>query len=261
MPSSPEIPDVGTAAADARYCAEAARRQDGDRYLIALFQPPRLRRAATALAAWNIELANAEAKSTETTLGLIRLQWHREALAEIAEGRPRRHPVVAELAHAHRTGVLDLDALGRIVDARERDLDPSPPETVAELEAYARATAGALHRALWQGTPAADAAEDAATAFALIGLLRAEPANRARGRPWAPRALGGEAAPVLDRASALARVRAPRGCRGAVAPAVLARGYVSRARRAGDDPSAPTAAAPDPWRLWRLIAARSVGRI
>jgi len=264
MKNSPPTSDAEAAAraeADARYCADAVRAQDGDRYLIALFQPPRLRAAAVALAAWNLELANAAPRSSETTIGMIRLQWHRDALEEIAAGRPRRHPVVGALAAAHAAGHVDLDDLSAIVDARERDLDPAPPESLAELEAYARAAAGALHRTLWRDTPAAAAAEDGATAFALIGLARAEPINQARGRPWAPKALKGDLAALIDRAATLAAVRPPRGHRGAAAPAALAAAYVKRARRAGGDPTDPRMSGPDPWRLWRLGAARLAGRV
>ncbi len=253
-PSSPTAD-----ASAARYCADAARAQDSDRYLIALFQPARLRRAAVALAAWNLELANVHGRSGETMLGLMRLQWQRDALAGLAGDAPARHPTITELADACRAGLIAADDLRAIVDARERDLDPEPPETLEELEAYARATAGALHACLWRGSPAAPAAADAATAFALVGLARAEPFNRARGRPWAPKSLEGDLRPIVARGLALAEsavVRAVKAGRAAAAPAVLARGYGRRAAGAGFDATSPAMATPDPWRLWRLMAFR-----
>ena len=210
--------NASTPQSDEDFCADAVRAEDSDRYLIALFQPPRIRRAAIALAAWNLELARARPRSGEATIGLMRLQWHHDALDEIAAGKPRRHPVVAELAAAHGAGLLDLDGLHAIVDARERDLDPAPAADLADLEAYARKTAGALHANLWQGGPGAAAAEDAGAAFALIGLARAEPANQARGRPWAPKALKGGLRPIVERAAELAAVAPPKGARAAVAP-------------------------------------------
>jgi len=248
-PSQPE-PDI-------ELVAEAVRREDSDRYMVALFQPKPMRRAAVALAAWNLELARARPRSGEATIGLMRLQWHRDALKEIAEGSPRRHPVIGELAAAHGEGRFRLEDLEGVIEARERDLDPAPAESLAALEAYARATAGALHRALWHDTPAAQAAEDAGTAFALIGLARAESVNQARGRPWAPRALKGGLRPIVDRAAELAAGAAPiRGCAGARAPAVLAEGYCARALEAKADPTDRRMAEPDPRRLWRLTAAR-----
>lgn len=238
---------------NAQYCAEQVRAQDADRYLIALFQPKRLRQAALALAAWNLELANARPRSGETAIGMIRLQWHRDALAEIVVGNPRRQPVIGALADAHAAGLIDAGSLTAIIDARERDLDPASPADLPALEAYARSTSGLLHRSLWQGTPQAIAAEDAGTAFALIGLARAEPVNQARGRPWMPKALALDMRPIVERAEDLARMRAPTGVK---APAVLATAYARRARKADFDPTTPAMAAPDPWRIWRLLAAR-----
>jgi len=240
---------------DAAYCADQVRQHDGDRYLMALLHPKRLRESAMILAAWNLELSNARPPSGEETLGLIRLQWHRDALEESIAGNPRRHPVVNALAVAHDTGVVDAAVLDAIVVARERDLDPEPPADLAELETYARATSGALHRHLWRDSAAAQAAEDAGTAFALIGLARAEPVNQARNRPWAPKTLGGDLYPIIRRALELAVVKGPSA---ATAPATLAKAYARRALKAGADPTSALMARSDPWRLWRLLARKLI---
>ena len=246
---------------DAGFCSEQVRVQDGDRYLIALFQPKRIRRAAIALAAWNLELSRARPRSGETTIGLMRLQWHRDALDEIAKGEPRRHPVIGELAKACGAGLFDLDDLHTIINARERDLDAAPMNNLDELEAYARGTAGMLHGCLWRGTPAANVAMKAGTAFALIGLARSESINQARGRPWAPKAFRGGLRPIVERAAGLARLEPVRRCKGAIVPAIIANGYIERAIAAGSDPTKPKMAAADPGRLWRLIKARARGQL
>ncbi len=240
---------------DAAYCADQVRQHDGDRYLMALLHPRRLRQAAMTLAAWNLELSKARPPSGEETLGLIRLQWHRDALEENIAGNPRRHPVMNALAVAHHAGLVDAAVLDAIVVARERDLDPEPPADLAELEAYARATSGALHRHLWRDSKAAQTAEDAGTAFALIGLARAERINQARNRPWAPKVLGGDLCPIIKRALELAAVTGPSA---ATAPATLAKAYASRALKAGADPTSALMATPDPWRLWRLLARKLI---
>lgn len=244
-PSAPE--------SDAQYCADAVRRHDPDRYLLALFQPAAKRQTALALAAWNLELANARQRSGEVLIGQMRLQWHRDALQEIRDGRPRRHPVVGELAAAHGAGVLDLDCMLGIVDARERDLDPAPPANLADLEAYGRATAGALNACLWPSLPAAI---DSGAAFALIGLARAAPANEAAGRRWTPADLKGDLRPIVTRGGELAAAALKAGPKPAVAPALLARAYARRALAVGCDPTSARMAGPDPWRLWRLMAFR-----
>lgn len=237
---------------DADYCADAVRRLDPDRYILALMQPARLRRAALALAAWNVELANARTASGEVMIGMIRLKWHEEALEEIVQDKPRRHPVIWELAAAHRSGLIDAARLASIVEARARDLDSTPPESLDALEAYARGTAGALHRALW---PDAEAASDAGAAFALVGLARAAPQLEAIGRP--PKPKDATLADIVARGKMLAERALKAGPKPAAAPAVLARGYARRAAKAGYDPTDPLMAGPDPWRLWRLMAFRA----
>lgn len=243
--------------ADARYCADAVRAQDSDRYLLALFLPNRLRRTAIALAAWNLELANARPQSGEAMLGMMRLQWHRDALAEIADGQTRRHPAIAELAGAVAAGLLHLPDLEAIVDGRERELEPAPAADLDELEAYARRTAGALNACLW---PDVAAASDAGTAFGLIGLARAERHNRGRGRPWAPTKLSGDVTPIVEHGLTLAEKSLAAGPRAAVLPAAMAKRYGRRALKAGCDPATPAMTAPDPWRIWRLAAFRLFGK-
>ena len=53
--------------------------------------------------------------------------------------------------------MLNVERLKKVVDARERDIDPAPMGNINDLESYARATNGALHAELWQDTPAARA--------------------------------------------------------------------------------------------------------
>src|SRR5215475_14937298 len=90
------------------YCAQILRRQDPERYLTALFAPFGRREALFALYAFNLELARARESVREPLMGRMRLQWWREALEEIAAGRPRAHEVVRPLAAAIAAHGLDL---------------------------------------------------------------------------------------------------------------------------------------------------------
>src|SRR5438552_16844209 len=75
------------------------RRHDHDRYLSALFAPEPARAGLFALYAFNVEVAKTREVVREPILGSIRLQWWRDALAEIYGGGPvRRHEVVEPLA-------------------------------------------------------------------------------------------------------------------------------------------------------------------
>jgi phytoene synthase len=102
-------------------------------------------------------------------------------VAEIfAGGAVRRHAVALALADAVRGHGVARAELDRLIDGRERDLDPAPFATDAELGAYARATASALAEAMAQALGAGDAdglaaARAAGEGWGRIGLLRAIP--------------------------------------------------------------------------------------
>ena len=62
------------------YCGALLRRHDADRYLTALFAPGERREALFALYAFNLEIARMREAVSEPMMGLIRLQWWRDAL-------------------------------------------------------------------------------------------------------------------------------------------------------------------------------------
>ena len=84
-------------------CAEQVRRQDRERYLTALFAPAERREDLFALYTFNHEVAKTAEVVSEAMVGRIRLQWWREAIAEIYDGRPRAHGVVVppRAAYSH----------------------------------------------------------------------------------------------------------------------------------------------------------------
>ena len=88
------------AESDAAYCLEQVRRFDRDRYLAALFARSGPRADLLALYAFNLELAKIRELVREPMMGLIRLQWWRDCIAEIYAGNVRRHQVAQPLAAA-----------------------------------------------------------------------------------------------------------------------------------------------------------------
>src|SRR5579871_3364824 len=62
------------------YCEDTVRRYDRDRYRLALSQRPDRRPALFALFAFNHEIAKTREVVSDPTLGLIRLQWWRDAI-------------------------------------------------------------------------------------------------------------------------------------------------------------------------------------
>lgn len=203
--------------------------------------------------------------------GLIRLQWWREALADIVAGRPpRAHPVVQDLHAALRDLAVTGTRLEQVIAARERELDDTPLASLAELEAHLDETTGTITRAAIEilGAPGPGSEEVARRVGIAVGfadLLRALPGDPQGRGLWLPaqelaaRGLDREAvargkadaglAPVIAvltgrarehlRAARRARGAVPRPARAALLPGSLAGDYLERLRRAGHDVFAP----------------------
>ncbi|MBI1273181.1 MAG: squalene/phytoene synthase family protein [Alphaproteobacteria bacterium] len=154
------------------------RAQDYERYLTCLFAPPGRQEALAALYGFNYEIARVAEQVSEPAIGMIRLQWWRDAITEIYEGKPpRAHETVAALAAAVKTHRLPQEPFQRLINAREADLSDTPPQRVQDFTAYAEATGatlGALAAAILEASETATAAaREAAAAYAITGMLRA----------------------------------------------------------------------------------------
>src|SRR5260221_1661907 len=172
--------------------AEMVRRHDHDRFQTGLFAPARKRNALFALYAFNYEIARVRETVTEPMLGQIRLQWWREVVETAYAGTaPRQHVVAIALTEAIREFALTRSELDRLIDSRERDLDPAPPPTLAALEDYAEGSSAplailALEVLGERGAPARAVARGVGIGYALAGLLRAIPFHAAAGRYYIP---------------------------------------------------------------------------
>lgn len=174
------------------HLAQEARKNDPDRFLAAMFAPAAVREALFALINLNAELAQIPETVSEPLLGQIRLQWWRETLTAMGEGpRWQSHEVLVPLQAAAQRHQLSSALLVAMVDARERDLDEAPFESMAELELYAESAGAPLLR-LWRhllGLPEDPYAVQVGGAYALVGLLRALPYYQGRGRLYLPQDL------------------------------------------------------------------------
>jgi NADH dehydrogenase [ubiquinone] 1 alpha subcomplex assembly factor 6 len=274
----------------ASYCAQMLRRQDADRYLTALFAAGDRREALFALYAFNLEVARAREAVSEPFMGLIRLQWWRDAVEEIYRGQVRAHEVVRPLAGAISTHGLSRALFERLIAARERDLDSDPPADLAALVDYAQGSSGTLVELaleiLGEPTPGLrEAGAATGVAWALTGLLRAVPFHASRRRLYLPanlmaaagltpgqlfergsspalipvvQAVAREAATWLSRARQGA-AQVPRRFQPALLPATLAAGYLRRLKAAGYDPFDGRVQETPPWRVWTLAAKRLTG--
>jgi phytoene synthase len=162
------------------FLGDEARKYEYDRWLAALFTPAATRGAVFTLLAFNGEVSRIRETVTEPLLGDIRLQWWRDAIADLSSGKTLDHPVVRALSSVMSDHDLMPDLFLEIINARSQDLDPHPLASVEDLQQYADGVGGNLHSLLYSvlapGDPAGDAAARAmGTSFALTGIIRAIP--------------------------------------------------------------------------------------
>lgn len=270
------------------YCLEQVRRFDRDRYLTALFAEAAARDDLMALYAFNLEVAKTRELVREPMMGLMRLQWWRDCIAEIYDGKARRHQVAQPLAAAIERHALPRDLFDGLIEAREADLGGDPPQDLGALLRYVKATAagpGLLAlRIVGGGVAEEEAVRAVCMAWGLTGLLRAVPFHAAQKRVHLPRdllaehgiavedlwqqrkpadlakvarAIAGEAVRQLEMAGTR---RWPRRLMPALMPGTLARINLRRLERADHDLWAPSIQRSPDGLAWRLLAAYLRGR-
>ena len=267
--------------------AAVLRRHDRERFLTTLFAPSDRRPALIALYAFNFEIAKTREVVREPLLGRMRLQWWREVIDTIYRGGPvRPHEVALPLAEAIRRGDLTRYHFDRLIEAREADLEETPPPTLGALEAYAEDSSGRLVRLALEilgirDGAAHEAGRHVGLAWALSGLVRSLPIQLRARRLVLPADLVAAAGlvpealfalrpspalhQVVERVAAAARAHLdaaragqaglPRAALPALLPAVLAQRHLVRLARAGHDPLDPRLARPDGLASWRLAFA------
>jgi len=225
------------------------RGHDRDRWLAALFVPEKARADVAAFAALNWEIARIRDSVSEPLLGRMRLQWWRETVDGLYEGRTRQHPIADALAAALRRQALPKRAFERLIDGRARDLDDEPFVDLDELEAHARETAAPLLElavAALGGeamNATAEVAHRVGTAYGLAVQLAAAPIQRAKGRERIPASRFAYAEIVARARMALVAARARRGDIPAALRAAFLIGRIAESRldeiaRANFDPFA-----------------------
>jgi len=126
------------------HCAALVRAADRDRYLATLFAPAEHRDALFALYAFNAEIARVRDLAREPMPGEIRLQWWREVLSGERDGEAAAHPVAPALRETLARYNLPRGPLIELVEAHSFDLYDDPMASFAELDSYAKRTAGAI---------------------------------------------------------------------------------------------------------------------
>ena len=274
------------------YCLAQVRQGDRDRYLALLFAPASARSALAAIAAFNLELARAASDITESMLGLVRLQWWREAVEEIrAGGAVRRHQVAEALAAATRTHNLLTERMLAMIASREKELESEGAPTQAVFDARADSTAGNLIRLSLQvvgldpeETALSAAGASVGRAYATVGCARSVLLDARRRRIRLPAEVLTEAGvdqdqllelrpqPALQACLRLLAEGAegdlraarhaliPRRARPLVLTGRLAALHLERLRRVAYDPFDPRVIGSAPFDVWRLLGTTITNR-
>ena len=266
------------------HCEALVRAADKDRYLAGLFAPAEARPHLHALYAFANEVARVRAAAREPLPGEIRLQWWCDALAGEAWGDASANPVAAALLDTVARCGLPQEQLTALIEAHGFDLYDDAMPSLAELDAYAERTSGAVFALAAQilggeDGAALDAVTPAGVAWGVAHRLRSFPRDLAHRQLFVPLDLLAQhgvtrnevearrntpdlraaLAALRDRArKAFARFAAatpdiPQSCGPAFLPAALARQLLARLDAAAADPFAEVHVPQwrRQWALWR----------
>jgi phytoene synthase len=216
------------------------RQQDRDRFFLSLTAEPKRRPALWALFAFNHEIAKTREVVTETQLGLIRLQWWRDNIAALYQGKePFGNPVLIEMGAAIRTHDLPQADFDALLYAREFDLEGVTPPDMKGLENYADFTTTPLNRLVLKilGREVSEKTlRDVSTGYGLVGITRAAPYHAAHGLVLIPPDL--PLADIVARAEELL-IDVPNEVKFLKFTAALTRHYLQKLRRNGYNPADP----------------------
>ncbi|KJA21185.1 hypothetical protein HYPSUDRAFT_165987 [Hypholoma sublateritium FD-334 SS-4] len=173
------------------YCKDLVRKYDYDSYLNSYFYPRALQNGYFAIKAFSVELAMVQDNVSNATIGKMRMQFWRNAVKEITEGKPPKHPIALALCETSQNSKLSAYHLKRIIDARDAELQTSTFLTVDLLTAHAEATSSTVLYLLLSllSLPSATlshAVSHIGTAHTFTTMLRALPYHATHGRMFIP---------------------------------------------------------------------------
>jgi len=167
-----------------------------------MFVPASVREGLWALFALNYEIAKTREVVSETQLGLIRLQWWRERIAEIYDGKmPPGNEILESLAEAIARYDLPQEHFDTLLHVREFDLEDVLPGNVEGLVNYADFTSTPLLKLAMQvvgGDVQREPVQVVAVNAGLVGILRAVSFHARQRRCYLPEDLLKEAGQRLD---------------------------------------------------------------
>lgn len=126
---------------------EKLKQNDYDRYISTLLAPKAKIEDILAILEFNIEIASVKNRVSEKMIGLIRLEWWREAIDEIYDEAktPRNHIIVNKLSELCSKYNFNREDFELILAARENDLEEKPFNTEEAFCEYAVNTSLSLN--------------------------------------------------------------------------------------------------------------------
>ncbi|XP_064610533.1 NADH dehydrogenase (ubiquinone) complex I, assembly factor 6-like [Liolophura sinensis] len=173
------------------YCAELVRKYDYENFLATLLYPKTYRSAAFAIRSLNVEIAQVRDVITDKNIGVMRMQFWKEAIDSIYQGTPRQTPVCIEMAKAVEDHKLSKQWITRLIESRTENLSDAPFRNKEHMEAYCENTVSSVLYLLLQAAGvksihADHAASHIGKAHGIVTLLRATPFNANRERVYLP---------------------------------------------------------------------------
>ncbi|KAL2830028.1 Squalene/phytoene synthase [Aspergillus cavernicola] len=135
-----------------KYCLNLLSKYDRPSYTLSTFIPRPAQQTYLALRALNATLSLIPDTTSSYTIGLMRLQFWRDAISKTLAGSPPKEPIAILLASAiedlhHRSNGsarLSRNWLNRMISAREQTLTNDPYPNLEALEGYAESTYSTL---------------------------------------------------------------------------------------------------------------------
>ncbi|KDR82829.1 hypothetical protein GALMADRAFT_220830 [Galerina marginata CBS 339.88] len=184
--------DTSTGPSDPHaYCRAFVRKHDYDSFLNSYFYPRDAQDGFFAIKAFSVELAMVQDHVSNAMIGKMRMQFWRDAVKGISEGRPPKHPVALALYEASQTTKISAYHLRRIVDARDTELQTSSHLTIDSLTSHAESTSSTVFYLLLSllslsSSTLSHAASHLGTTQTFATLLRALPFHAKHGRMAIP---------------------------------------------------------------------------
>ncbi|KXT10050.1 hypothetical protein AC579_9676 [Pseudocercospora musae] len=150
------------------YCLDVLRKYDTPSSLLLPYIPSHARDAYVALRAFNIDVARTADTTSTPTIGMMRLQFHKDAVTKALAGTPPKQPIALLLAKAacdvsrrsSGNSKFSKSWFMRIIDTREKYLSNPPYPSMTSLESYAEHTYSTLLYLTLQALPMASVTAD-----------------------------------------------------------------------------------------------------